>query len=898
MSDTMSQDLRTRAPSEHAFVARSDAETAGVPPQPSAASPAVGRKTVSAVAISAGRREPRPDDEAPSVWGGVPLRNPDFIGRDEPLDRLAARLRGETTSVLPSALHGMGGVGKSQLAVEHIYRHLQDYDLVWWIDATNAEQIGKRLTELAGLLGLPGAGEVRTAVPAVREALRLGRPYRRWLLVFDSAEDPELIRPFLPGGGPGQILVTTRRPGWNGVARPLEVEVFPRDESKELLALRHPGLTDEDSGLIAAKLADLPLAIAQVGAWLAETGMSAQEYLRLFDENVTEVLDTSAPGDYGVTVAAAWNPAFDELKTQSPAAYQLLEVCAFFGLEPISRNLFTGVRRVSIAPELDAALHNPMRLNGAIREINRYGLVKIDQGGNTLQLHRLVQLVLRDRMTGRHRLQMRRGAQLLLANSDPRDPASPATWPSYEKILPHCDDAELVDCSDVWVRKLVLNLSDFLHHWGDHQGALALAERAVEAWASDRKQRQARGEAPIEAPLMELGASARLAYFLWVAGRYGEADQVAKQTLSRYTEELGPEYEETLSAQLTCALMLKARGDFLEARRWNEETHSKAHRLFGGSSTTLGAAHDLVVALLLTGDYAQARTLAENTVERRTKTLGADHGNTIGTQVALALARRELGHYQWARIELTAIAERVERLYGPDRAGTLRRRHHQSVACRKDGAHDAALELSGEALRRFRMRYGDKHPDTMACALAHSIDLRHAREFTEARMLGVEVHQFYRETLGESHPHTLAAAVDLGVTLRANGNPSGARALDERSLELFGEKLGEDHPHTIACGIDVANDLAALDRADEAAALDAVLLERARRVLGEDHPTTLAVQLNRSLDLRALGEIVQADELYEDVLTRYRLTLSAEHPATRAAERRERADCDIDPLPL
>src|SRR6266496_898755 len=155
------------------------------------------------------RQERRAGDEAPPVWGAIPLRNPNFTGRGELLGRLSERLGVGTTVVLPAALHGMGGIGKTQMAVEYIYRHLQDYDVVWWIQATQATQIRTSLTELAQHLRLPGSDDAITAVPAVLEALRVGKPYRRWLLVFDSAEAPDLVRPFFPVGGTGEILVTS-----------------------------------------------------------------------------------------------------------------------------------------------------------------------------------------------------------------------------------------------------------------------------------------------------------------------------------------------------------------------------------------------------------------------------------------------------------------------------------------------------------------------------------------------------------------------------------------------------------------------------------------------------------------------------------------------------------------
>ncbi|MEV6619726.1 FxSxx-COOH system tetratricopeptide repeat protein [Amycolatopsis sp. NPDC051106] len=850
------------------------------------------------------RHDPRPVGEAPPVWGQIPPQNANFTGRDELLKRLVKRLSAGATAVLPAALHGMGGIGKTQIAVEYIYRNKQRYDVIWWVQATRPTQIRKSLTELAQRLKLPDAEEALTAVPAVLEALRIGVPHNRWLLVFDSAEDPEIVRQFFPQGMPdnvqGHILVTSRNPSWAGDAQPLEVAVFDRTESMQLLSARGSELDDAAADRISSKLGDLPLAVEQAAAWLAETGMPATQYLELFDSKVAELLDTPAPRDYQVSVAAAWNVSLDKLKEKNLAADQLLQVCAYFAPEPIARSLFTVVHKINVAPELDAALHDPIRLGRVVRDLSRYGLAKIDHRADTLLVHRLVQLVLRSRMGEQRSAEMRSAAHQLLANLDPNAPASPREWPRYQEIVPHIYDAELIKSEEPEVRKLVVNLLQYLHHWGDHQEALTLAESAVAEWRRRRFERVDHGEEiPEQDLLLELRAAERLAFFQWAVGRYADAEVTIKETRDAYLSSIGPEREETLNAQVTYALILKSRGDFAGARRLNEEVLTQASDLLGRDEpSSLAAAHDCVVSRLLTGDYKAARELAEETFKSRSRIFGPDNVMTIATRVLLVIARRELGDYPWARIEQEKITKQAESFYGNDRAGTLRRKYHQSVACRKDGDHVRARSLSSEANERFESRYGNRHPNALACALGYSIDLRHAKRFDQAKDLGEKVLARYRESLGEKHPHTLSAAVDLGVTLRLSGSPADALKMDEPALELLEESLGRYHPHAIVCAINVASDLFALDRIQDAAARDAELVERAIRVLGQNHPTTLAVRLNYSLDLYGLGRTDDAEELFANVMHGYRQKLGETHPGTHAASRKIRADCDIDPMPL
>lgn len=843
-------------------------------------------------AITFGFRE-RQADDAPPIWGNVPPRNPNFTGRVELLDQLSKRLvAGSTTAVLPAALHGMGGIGKTQMAVEYIYRHLRDYDIIWWIQAAQPTQIRSGLTELARALRLPGSNEAHTAVPAVREALRLGQPFRRWLLVFDAAETPESVRQFFPTNGPGEILITSRNPDWAGIARPLEISVFKREESIELLRRRGPDIADEEAGQLAEKLGDLPLAIEQAAAWRAETGMPVTEYLRLFDEKVAEILDTSTPVDYDLSVAAAWNVSFDELRKRNPAAHQILHICAFFAPEPISRDLFTGVRNVTVSPELDVALRDPIQLARAIRDINRYGLAKIDHGNNTILLHRLVQLVLRNRVTPPQlQAQMRHGAHQLLASLDPNDPNAARNWPRYRELLPHAYAAEVIDCDDGWVRQFAINLMRFLFQWGDHEEAYSLAHRAYEKFASS----------PALGPNhpQTLEVAERLGFYMWVVGRFAEAAALNKRTLELRIKEHGENSEEALRAQLNVVRDLRAEGNFASARKLSEEIFQKSTKLFGPDDPeTLVAAFQHGISLRLSGEYAAAAELDEKTHKRRVEVLGFENLDTLSTYSALIVDRRESGDYVWARAEHEKLAELMRERFAEGQADTWVVSFLLAVARRKDGDHSGALELSGPALEQFQNRYGENHPTTMASALAHSIDLRHSRDLAAARSLGEETFERHRNSLGEHHPQTLAATVDLAVTLRLSGDAAGARELDERALEHLREGVGADHPYAIVAAVNLASDLFALGELDAALSLDTEIVDRSARVLGPEHPTSLAVSMNLGLDLRAAGRPKEAEPRYTDTLLQYRKVLGEAHPGTLAAARGVRADCDIDPMLL
>src|SRR6478752_4713407 len=208
------------------------------------------------------------------VWR-VPPPNPHFIGRTALLDQMHERLQSQRTLAV-QALYGLGGVGKTQLAIEYAHRHVADYDLVWWVSAEQPVLIPEQFHGLAGRLGLP-----TDAVPAevVNRVLTVLGARDRWLLIFDNAEHPTDIARYRPAGA-GHILVTSRTPGWGALGGRIEVDVLDRADTVALLRGRIPEMTVDTADKLAAELGDLPLAAAQAAGHLEQTGLPSPDYLR------------------------------------------------------------------------------------------------------------------------------------------------------------------------------------------------------------------------------------------------------------------------------------------------------------------------------------------------------------------------------------------------------------------------------------------------------------------------------------------------------------------------------------------------------------------------------------------------------------------------------------------
>jgi hypothetical protein len=251
--------------------------------------------------------------------------------------QLRHQLRSGDGAMVVQALHGLGGVGKSQLAVEYAHRFANDYDIVWWINAEQPLLIADQIARLANPLQLPVGRNVPDTVEMVLAKLR---SRSRWLLIFDNAGHPRDIVTYLPEGS-GHVLVTSRFPGWGALGGRLEVDVLTRAETVALLQQRTPDLDVEVADQLATEFGGLPLAAAQGAAYLEQTGLPPADYLRRFRSRRADLLARGEVLGYRGRLDTAWTLSLERLRSDNPAAVQLLHLARGFHRtvrEPVSVN--------------------------------------------------------------------------------------------------------------------------------------------------------------------------------------------------------------------------------------------------------------------------------------------------------------------------------------------------------------------------------------------------------------------------------------------------------------------------------------------------------------------------------------------------------------------------------
>lgn len=835
--------------------------------------------------------QPGPPSRIPQVWGKIPPRNKNFTGRADLLERLHQGLGGRVTAVLPHALHGLGGVGKTQMAVEYAHRYQSNYELVWWIPADQPVLVRSSLASLAPSLGLPSASVsgVEEAANAVLEALRRGEPYTDWLLIFDNADEPEELIDILPQG-PGHVLITSRNHRWASVVDAVPVDVFSREESVEFLNRRVPrGISRDDANRLAEELGDLPLALEQAGALHTETGIAVDEYLRLLKQRTSQLLSQGRPSEYPASMTAAWALSVASLEEKLPEALDLLRYCAFFGPEPIPRDAFNQVVP-GLSPALSELIADPIRLGRAIAELGRFALARLDIRARTIQVHRLIQALVRDELPEADQDRLRHEVHLLMANYTPDQPADATTWDKYLNALGHLGPSGVAHCQEPTVRVFAVNMIKFLYTSADYASARDFAQRFIEEWSSV----SGSDHENVLEMRVEYGNLAR------ELGLYDEATINNLETLQAAEKVLGPDHGTTLRALRGRAADLRSSGDFWQAHEIDEEALRRFESTLGKQSwDTWRALNNLALDHGLKSNYKKARELLEQVIrEIRAGDPSPAPASYLNIYTGLARAVRLSGDFSEAcDLGEDAYAFGIEHL-GPDHAWTLRTGKDLSIAWRRAGDYDRARELAEEIHQRYVRTLGLNHPDTLAAAICLSNILRTMGQFQDALVLADDTVRRYPRVYTPEHPYNHACAGNLALLRRITGDPEIARKMNEDALTGLELKLGRDHHYSLTVAVNLASDLAALGETEAAFRLSSGSLRRLKALLGDTHPTTLGAAANTVANLRDLGRDEEAAELFAETEEGYRRTLTLDHPDAQVFLEGRRLDADFDPPPI
>jgi hypothetical protein len=669
---------------------------------------AAARDIYVAGAISVNQALPPPAAGPVRAWGDVPVRNAAFAGREAQLGAIRESLLSGRPAAA-RALHGMGGVGKTQLAIEYAHRFAGEYDVVWWLDSENVVLLAQQYADLALAIGCAGPGAPQEVV---RRAVRSDLHQRPgWLVIFDNAADPGSLRDWLPSG-PGHVLITSRSAAWAELAVPVPVGVLARAESVELLRKRVPGLAGPDAVKLAEALGDLPLAMAQAGAYLAEARLPAGDYVALLEDRAADLLCEGKPATYRDTLASVTTLAYDQLRSTDEDAAGLAAICAFLAPEPVPVHWLVNAA-ARLPGGLGARLGDPMASRALLAALTRTALARLDDAG--LTMHRLTQAIIRARVLQDAACPAPELAVAAVTASAPGDPNAPRAWPCWAPVMPHLAALDPATSGSSELRSLAAGAVRYLVQRGDAPAALAMARELRAGWA-------ARFPAEDRLTLSVRNAMVGALSFL---GRLAEARAEAEHLLAGHRRAFGDDDPGTLTVASNLANNLRDLGQHEDARRLDEDTLARSRRALGDDHPeTLRSASNLAADLCALGSYDAAVAIEKDAWPRSRRMLGDDHPETLRSAGNLADAYRGLGQHQAARELDEDTLERGRRALGDDHPRTLWAAFNLAADLREMGAHQAARELDEETLQRRRRVLGEDHPLTTRSAESLAKDIQ------------------------------------------------------------------------------------------------------------------------------------------------------------------------------
>ena len=468
-------------------------------------------------------------DAIEKPWN-VPMQcNSFFTGREGILDHLEATLTTQGTTDLAQAITGLGGIGKTQTALEYACRHRGYYQAVLWVTADSKEDLVSGFVAIAVLLNLPAKDEQdqQLAVTAVKNWLAT---QSGWLLVLDNVDDPTQVKAFLPLNHHGHVLLTPRAQVFDflGIENPLELEEMPPDEARMFLLKRtgrsNPSTTESEAiDLLAEELDYLPLALEQAGAFITRKQASFQNYLISYRKRGLQLLETTRPviGEYPKSVITTWSLNFEQVKQTSPGATDLLMLSAFLSPDKIPLEILTlGSEELgSLLSDALAKVHeDPLVLDELLESLTQYSLIRRYLEQKAYDIHRLVQAVLKAGMDETTKSQWAERAVRAVNRVFP----SPefADWPLCNRLLP-----QALRCAAL-----------------------------IEAWG------------------VEFEGAARLlndtAYYLYERARYEEAEPLYRRALAIFEKALGPEHPDVVTVKENYAFMLNETGRAMKRPLW------------------------------------------------------------------------------------------------------------------------------------------------------------------------------------------------------------------------------------------------------------------------------------------------------------------------------------------
>lgn len=589
----------------------------------------------------------------PTRWHVPYQRNPFFTGRTQTLQQLHALLHEQAAEHVHSyALQGLGGLGKTQTAVEYAYRHYQDYSALFWVTADSSDSLLASYTAIAERLQLNKHPEQLIAT-----VMRWFDTHSGWLLIYDNVEDIGLVKRFLPAARRGALLMTTRLQALGGLAQGIELAPLSDVEGLQLL-LRRSNYHDTLSHVMHSEyhtaqsitdlLDGLPLALDQAGAYIEETRCSLSDFLRLLEQQPLTLLQERADfADHPQSVVKTFSLTFAQLQRTNPLAADLLTMCAFLAPTAISEQLLLQYINADTSPAT-----NPLRFNATLKSLLTYSLVQRDPRTETLNLHRLVSTLLKESMSAEARHNWLLDTAVHLEQSFPLDFTLGDYWRCCAQLLPHTlyclEQAQQWGGALLPIARLATKSAWYLY-------VRARADEAEQLWLYALWLYENLNEASADDRVYALSG---LAMLYVTQGRYRQAKERFQQVAALRQQMDSAADHACLSYSLHGeALLYQELGQYAKAEALFHEAIALRQKLHGDNHPWIGILlHDMAQLYSIQGCYQEAERCLQDAIA-----IWEQVGNGEHAYLAICLSGLANIYYKQGRFQKAApLTQRVQ----------------------------------------------------------------------------------------------------------------------------------------------------------------------------------------------------------------------------------------------
>ncbi|KAH7123390.1 hypothetical protein B0J13DRAFT_153463 [Dactylonectria estremocensis] len=812
------------------------------------------------------------------------------------------------------SLYGLGGVGKTQIAIAYVYwlRQTCPDVSVFWVYASNAERFHQAYSSIAQECDIPGYDDPKVNVLSLVKTWLETKYRSRWLMVIDNADDTELffrsqqggdkahpspsptnaegnLSRYIPKCAYGSILITTRNkqaglrlaPG----ERPIEVSGMTDSEADQLVRAMLEGdeVTAKETPLLVARLGHLPLALAQAAAFIQENTISIGEYIQLLAESDSALVDRlSEPfetvgrdSDTPHALTATWIISFEQIERRHSLTSDILSLISLFDRQAIPKDFVADYWHRRRPKESEAAeASEAADITKVLGTLKAFSFIS-EGKDRTVDMHRLVQLVTRKWLVNKGKMaEFTQHALGIVSDAYP--------YGQFEnrevclKYLPHAD--AVLETKGTGSRDERIGRATLLHCVGSYflyQGRWKDAEKY------QTRSVKLREEIFGEEHRDTLSSMASLASTFWNQGRWKEAEDIEVRVMETRKRVLGEEHPDTLTSMANLASTYRNQGRWKEAEELQAKELEICSRVVGEEHpSTLSSMANLASTYWNQGRWKEAEDIEVRVMETRKRVLGEEHPSTLSSMANLASTYRNQGRWKEAEDIDVRVMETTKRVLGEEHPSTLSSMANLASTYRNQGRWKEAEELQAQELEICSRVVGEEHPSTLTSMANLASTYWNQGRWKEAEDIEVRVMETRKRVLGEEHPSTLSSMANLASTYRNQGRWKEAEELQAQELEICSRVVGEEHPSTLTSMANLASTYWNQGRWKEAEDIEVRVMETRKRVVGEEHPSTLSSMANLASTYRNQGRWKEAEDIDVRVMETTKRVLGEEHPST------------------